>query len=356
MAEVLGLGISHYPGFLYPDERMSGRLKKVLGSPSVPPVLREPANWPAPMRAEWAEDEGLAFAATHRAGFVDGVRRLRTALDEFAPDAVVVFGDDQYENFREDIVPPFCVYIRDGFQTAPFLHGRFGTPEPNIWGLPDDTVVHTRGAPEVARHLAAQLLADDFPVPYSYTGHHLTGLGHAFINTVLYLDYDQAGWEFPTVPIHVNAYGSNVVRNKGLDSHLFADATEAPDPPAPSPRNCFELGRRVARALVDSPWRVAVVGSASWSHAFLTEKNSFVYPDVPADRLRYEQMRTGDYDALSGVTLGELEASGQHELLNWMPLFGAMAELDRVPSWSALLESYVMNSCKALAVYAPAAR
>lgn len=354
MADVLGLGISHYPGFLYPDERMSGRLKKVLGSPGVPPVLRDPANWPAPMRAEWADDEGLAFAAVHRAAFVAGARRLRAAIDDFAPDAVVVFGDDQYENFREDIVPPFCVYIRDAFETAPFRHGRFGTPEPNIWGLPDDTVVRTPGAPEVGRHLATRL-AEDFPVPYSYTGHHLGGLGHAFVNTVLYLDYDRTGWDYPTVPVHVNAYGSDVVRNRGLDSHLFAAELGVPDPPAPSPRACFELGRQVARALVDSPWRVAVVGSASWSHAFLTAKNAYLYPDVPADRLRFEQMRTGDYDALRDATLAELAASGQHELLNWMPLFGAMAELGRVPSWSTLLESYVMNSSKAMALYPAAA-
>lgn len=353
MGDILGIGISHYPGFLYADEQMSGRLKKVLGSPRVPESMRDPANWPEAMRAEWSDDEGLAFAGSHRANFVDGLQRLRKALDDFQPDAVLIFGDDQYENFREDVVPPFCVYIRDAFETMPFSHGRFGPPEPNIWGLADDTVVRTPGSLEVSRYVAHKLLEQDFPMPYSYTGHHLPGLGHAFVNTVLYLDYDRAGWEYPVVPIHVNAYGSAVVRNKGDDSHLFSEDEGMPDPPAPSPRACFDLGRRIARILTESPYRVAVVGSASWSHAFLTEKNSFLYPDVEMDRVRYKQMQSGDYDGLAALSLSQLEASGQHELLNWMPLFGAMAELGRVPSWSTLIESYVMNSSKAMAVYAP---
>ena len=38
-----------------------------------------------------------------------GCDRVRAAIDAFAPDALVVVGDDQYENFREDVIPPFTV-------------------------------------------------------------------------------------------------------------------------------------------------------------------------------------------------------------------------------------------------------
>jgi hypothetical protein len=353
MAEFLGLGLSHYPGFLYPDDRMSGRIKQVLSSKQVPAELRDVSNWPLPMRREWSDDEGLSFAKKHRAEFVDGVRRLRSALDDFRPDAVVIFGDDQYENFKEDIVPPFCVFIRDEFKTQPFIHGRFGYPEPNVWGIADDAVISTPGAPAVARTIATNLSKSGIPISYSYAGHHLAGLGHAFINTVLYLDYDQRGWDLPTVPIHVNAYGSEVVRNRGEVAHLFSEATDLPEPPAPSPRVAFELGQRLVGALNDTPWRIAVVGSSSWSHAFLTKKHSYLYPDVDADRLRFSQMQAGDYDALSRASGAELESSGQHELLNWMPLFGAMAQLKQKPVWSTLIESYTMNSSKAMVLYAP---
>ena len=119
MGEILGLGISHFPGFIYNDSDMSMRIKQTLTSPKVPEHLKDPANWPAEMRKEWADDDGTAFASRHRAEFVDGVRKLRTALDEFKPDLVVIFGDDQYENFKEDIIPPFCVFIQDEFRRSP---------------------------------------------------------------------------------------------------------------------------------------------------------------------------------------------------------------------------------------------
>ena len=35
--------------------------------------------------------------------------RARAALDAFNPDFVLMWGDDQYENFREDIIPAYCI-------------------------------------------------------------------------------------------------------------------------------------------------------------------------------------------------------------------------------------------------------
>ena len=46
----------------------------------------------------------------------------------------------------------------------------------------------------------------------------------------------------------------------------------------------------------ESPWRVALIASSSWSHAFLTDKNHQLYPDIEADRRLYEALRVGDYD------------------------------------------------------------
>ena len=50
-----------------------------------------------------------------------------------------------------------------------------------------------------------------------------------------------------------------------------------------------------------------------------------------------------------------MEESGQDELLNWILLAGAMHELDYVPTWTAFSESYVMNSSKCAALFAPKA-
>ena len=346
MGEIIGLGMSHFPGFRYPDADMTQRVKQLMGSAKVPDALKDPKNWPAPMREEWGTDEGLAFAIRHRQEFFSWVRQLRAAIDDFRPDAVVIFGDDQYENFREDIVPPFCVYIFDTIETQPFLTGRLGPPQPNVWGEAYDTVFTHAGQPDVGRYLTGHLMEHGFDIPYAYKMLHHKGLGHAFTNTLLYLDYDRQGWDYPIVPFHVNAYGSNLVRARGGTANLFSSSEEHPDPPAPSPRRCFELGQAVARALRESPWRVALIGSSSWSHAFLTEKNHFMYPDVESDRARYELLRAGNYTAWRDLSLEELTQAGEHEMLNWLPLVGAMHELEQPPAWCEFMESYLMNSCK----------
>ena len=84
-------------------------LKRALDDPAVPERLRRPDGWPAAMREEYGADAGLTAARHHREALVAGFRNARRVLDEFSPDLVVMWGDDQYENFKEDIIPPFCV-------------------------------------------------------------------------------------------------------------------------------------------------------------------------------------------------------------------------------------------------------
>ena len=52
----------------------------------------------------------------------------------------------------------------------------------------------------------------------------------------------------------------------------------------------YRIGATV-RALSDSPYRVALLASSGWSHAFLTAKNHFLWPDTPSDRRMYEAFR-----------------------------------------------------------------
>jgi hypothetical protein len=59
------------------------------------------------------------------------------------------------------------------------------------------------------------------PVPSAYKPLHLAGLGHAFTNTLLFLDCDRRDFPHPVVPFHVNCYGSMVMRSAGATAHLF---------------------------------------------------------------------------------------------------------------------------------------
>src|SRR5882672_5010757 len=102
MAEVLGLGLTHYPMLLGRDQHMAALLKTSMKDPDIPDDVKDPANWSELGRKEWSEDGGTAAAAVHRAKLRTDFDRCRAALDEFEPDVVLVWGDDQYENFREE--------------------------------------------------------------------------------------------------------------------------------------------------------------------------------------------------------------------------------------------------------------
>ena len=349
MGEILGLGITHQPALVARDVKPLS-LRTTIQDPGLPDELRAPAGWPAAMRAEWSDDEGAAFGVQHRAAILAELRQARAALDAFQPDFLLVWGDDQYENFQEDCVPPFCVLAYDEVAVQPWAKR---PPGSNAWDEPPDHTFQIKGHRAAAKFLASGLLGQDFDVAYAYRPLHAP-LGHAFVNAVLYLDWDRRGFAYPLVPCTVNCYGRTLTGTHGylssLDKPLAADEL---DPPSPSPRRCFDLGAACARVLAASPWRVALVASSSWSHAFLTRKNYYLWPDHDADQALYAALCAGDYKAWRNYPLATLEDGGQHELLNWFCLAGAMSELHRRPNYTAYLESYTMNSNKVVAIFQP---
>jgi hypothetical protein len=349
MAEILGLGLTHAPTLSRPDGDGELALKRTLkNNTRIPPEMKNPSNWPEPMRIEFGEDEGLEASRRLRERMVAGFRVLRAELDAFNPDFIVIWGDDQYENFKEDIIPPFCVLAYDEMECQPWI-GRDGNARRNVWDEPPDKVFKFPGHPQGARALASGLLEQGVDMSYAYKPLHQPGLGHAILNTLLFLDYDRQGINYPVVPFLVNCYGSRVIRNRGGSTEYETE----PDPPGPSPKRCMEVGAAVARVLKNSPWRVALIGSSSWSHAFLTEKNFWLWPDVESDRARFEELQEGDYDAWRRISTAQIEDCGQQELLNWMCLAGAMEELGRQPEIVDYYETYIFNSNKCLALFKP---
>src|SRR5205085_12245810 len=161
MGDILGIGVTHYPGLIQPDEAMAGLLNRTLNSEQVPDALKDPARWPEPMRKEWADP--LAAAREHRRRLVNGFREARKALDAFNPDLVLIWGDDQYENFREDVVPAYSVLAWDSFDAQPWAHRN----RPNAWNEPPETAFHYAGQRTAGKYLATQLLESGFDVAYA---------------------------------------------------------------------------------------------------------------------------------------------------------------------------------------------
>jgi hypothetical protein len=353
LGDILGIGLTHYPLLAAPDERMSSLLRLTLRDPGIPASEKNQLGWPALMQQEWGHDRGLTAAAGHRAELLQGLATCRAAIDAFAPDALIVFGDDQYENFREEVVPPFCVLAYPDAEITPFLSMReFGWD--NVWNLPDETSFTMRGAPDLARSITRGLMARGFDMSYSYRPRDQKHFPHAIANTQLYLDYENAGRKFgyPIVPVLVNCYGEHVIsRRGGLVTFGEIAEGEVLDPPGPSPERCYELGQALARLLRESPHRVCIVASSSWSHAFLVDRAWHLRPDIESDSRLYDALVRGDIDAWRAITSQDIAASGQQEMLNWFCLLGAMTELGIPLSWSAFVQTYVFNSDKCFAIF-----
>jgi hypothetical protein len=323
----------------------------LMADPALPENLRSPENWPARMREQWADDEGEAHQSAHRQEMIEEFRKARRELDEFKPDVIVLWGDDQYENFHEDCVPPFAVLAYEQAEVHPWARGH--ARGPNSWDEPEDATFAITGSRSFGKHVTSSLLNEGFDIAYAYKPLHGSGLGHAVVNSVLYMDWDRSGFSYPVVPITVNAYGRNLVRAHGTPMTPSETAALDPelDPPGPQPWRCFQLGQAVARAAASSDQRVALVASSSWSHSFLVAKHALMYPDVESDLRYYEALVEGDWDVWKNTTIEEAEDRGHHELLNWFCLAGAMAELDRRPSYSVFLESWITNSDKVFASF-----
>lgn len=350
MGEVLGLGITHYPSLGRPDQRMSYTLKYALDDPGFPAELRDPSAWPEEMAQEWGDDEGRAAAARHRAELVEGFRRTRAALDEFNPDFVVIVGDDQYELFKEDVVPPFAILAWDDQDVEPHEHENGD----NVWGEPKDWKLPIKGNPAAGKYIAKYLIEHDFEAAYSYRRGEGLPFPHSIVNSVMYLDYDRKGFPYPVVGVTINCYGRQLFPRKGFMTQLGAfDPLGLEDPPSPRPQRCMQIGAAMVQSFLDSPWRVALVGSSSWSHAFLYEESHHLHPAMDSDRTYFKDLVSGDYTSWKATKLEDLERFGQQEMLNWFTLLGGMEHIGRKATWATQAETWVFNSNKVFAAFEP---
>ena len=90
MAEILGIGVTHYPPGLVPDEHKPWPLVRMLQGNRLPPELKNPINWPGPLRQEWGTDDGIASHQQHRTRLWNAFATIRKEIDAFHPDFIVI--------------------------------------------------------------------------------------------------------------------------------------------------------------------------------------------------------------------------------------------------------------------------
>lgn len=288
---IAGMASSHAFTLLDPGEwdqfreRNRAMYRKIYGVE--PPVHPKIAGEPLDARRARYENvrRGLDF--------------LRDALEAKKPDALILVGDDQNEQFKEDNLPQISIYLGKEFYTTEMLSGRRdrGTPYR----------CHT----ELAEEMLNGLVERDFDVSFSRSFPKDELLAHAhgpILRRVL------PGASIPVVLVFVNAI------------HV----------PAPSPRRCYRLGQAIREIVHGRPpeERVAIYASGGLSHftagyPYRHYHGPFSYGSISEDfdRRALEWMVRGEGEKLGQLSSADLLDHGNIEMRSWIVVLGAVGKV-----------------------------
>lgn len=198
--------------------------------------------------------------------------KLREVFTAARPDVVVVFGDDQEEQFDLRNYPAFAVYVGEDFGGYRSI-GYTGTPVARIWKpkTPENwtTIKTHRG---LARGILTGMMKAGFDPAFMHAlPNEELGIGHAFTRPINKIDPEFA---VPMVPVLVNG--------------LYA--------PQPTAARCVAAARAVREVIESWPeeLNVAVVGSGGLWHT-PGSPDSYIDEDFDASILRH--LQAGDADA-----------------------------------------------------------
>lgn len=223
----------------------------------------------------------------------DAHRTIRERLAALAPDAIVLVGDDQNENYTAEAMPQLLVYTGESYVADDWDRGHAAT---------------VNSDPALALGLVQGTLAVGFDVCYAKTFREGKLTSHAHTEPILYLSGPDGP---PVVPVFVNAV----------------------NPPVPSPARCYAFGQALRR-VIDQRFadrRIVLCASGGlshfspshpWAHHIGTRYVGDISVDF--DRDLVEHIRAGHGHRLATLTTPELIEHGEGELLNWIVLLGAI--------------------------------
>ena len=183
------------------------------------------------MRRQWGNDEGQTHAQQHRDELIECMQWSRQQLDDFNPNLVIVFGDDQYENSKRT-----CASLPD--QLLRFVRGQALGARPARPQCLERGAGHgvpLQGQPQAAKHLVKRLIEEGFEVAYAYEPRH-EAMPHAILNTLLFLDWDRRGFDYPIVPFLTNCYGRQLAPLHGRGVNNLAEIPQEDDLDPPGRR------------------------------------------------------------------------------------------------------------------------
>ena len=184
------------------------------------------------MREQWGEDEGRAHVAEHRQAMIDEFRRARARRWTTSIPTSSSSGATTSTRTSTRTRARLC---RAGVRRRrrPPLGSRRTCAGPTPGTSPKTKSFTIKGDRRYGKFVATALLSQGFDIAYSYKPLHGSGLGHAVVNSVLYMDWDRRGFDYPVVPITVNSYGRDLVRAQGRPQ-TPSEALAIEDEPRPA--------------------------------------------------------------------------------------------------------------------------
>ena len=223
-----------------------------------------------------------------------GLERLRRELEAAKPDALIVIGDDQDENYRADNLPQMAIYLGDQF------------------------VAVDRFRKERRTYRNDTALAQELFVGCVEAGFDMSSSQH-FANGEL-LSHAHA----PPLGVLVPKADIPVVL-------LFVNAIHVP---AVNPDRCYELGQALARIIAAGrERRVAVYASGGlshftagypWKHYKGPEGYGSICEDFDREALRL--MAEGRGAELAKLSSADLLRHGDVEMRSWITLLGCVGD------------------------------
>lgn len=301
---VLGLGTSHSPQLGVPGAQWDlMRAKDENDKRMDYNALMERVRATRPNFAE--EELGAELFQERDDACQTAIRGLGQVLREVNPDVMVVFGDDQHEQFLDDNLPMLSVYHGDTVEVRNRRRGAH--PDQSLFGanLPWQSFSDSRdevgdgshpGHPALAQHLIRTLCDEGFDIARTNTLKADVGIGHAF-GFVYRRIHPEA--KIPMVPFMVNTYYP---------------------PNQPTPKRCYALGQAVRRSIEawDQDLRVAIVASGGLSHVIMDEE---------VDRITLDGLIEKDPERLCSLPVDRL-FGGTSEIRNWVIAAGALEPMN----------------------------
>jgi hypothetical protein len=288
---VIGIGTSHSPQLSIRAKDWAYLLKKDETDPRLdyPGLLKRAKPG---IQSELGEEKFLQ----RDEACLKAVNHLGDALRKANADVVVIFGDDQHEQFGDDNMPTFAIYhgksipvVRDsGVRPAGWKDA-----ERNGWA---ETADEYANEDDLANHLIRALNDEEFDIARCNRLRKEIGVGHAF--SFLYRRL-VPGSKIPMVPVMVNTYYP---------------------PNQPTPKRCYAFGQAVRKAVEswDSGKRVAIMASGGLSHVVIDEE---------IDQMTIDGLRKKKPEVLWGLPRERLWG-GTSEILNWVALAGVAESMD----------------------------